>query len=795
MSKTVNKFIPIDISITNGYVEAACIPIAIANELIKIPHSQPLLEKVEKRKLITEHQWKFSALTEEDWTMLDNDVWSSLPKIRPNSFGEYMKKEEWDKYQAVFDQSKNKPEWELYATFYDEQNEKRNANRKVRDAHLSALNDEVKKGTFTLLTNNHVPTDQIEFGSKIPVAEVKPYLAKLGFEIKDSWSEIEYMMNNAANRWNIREITEERRLHWLNLKCWSIGEVHFLLYGLEPVSKYSTDFPPIANAGDDVDKLNRAIHAGWLKPLNPDATDEKVYFPPDVIKVAEELNIGDWQSWKQLQANKAASISPIPEILSLYQLVNLLNQDQVFLREALEKLRAIEANRPEKFQSTYTQATASRALVTYWIKRSKLACCDVNQDSITDVDQVRVNPGESGNWADAFDMLDSTMEIKSSDLRSLIFSEEMSMPAFLQESRQLTLTFPYGVTHLSIDECAAIIAEAEYPKNHNVPPSTILEADRERRIRQKVWGMALRSACHDEITPYNPDNPMLTETSPMDGRALLSLIEFLNWLSVQSLSTPIGCVGNALCHGKASHTLLNAFIEQQEAMLERQQEGRYLLEEVAGIICHKFPAEDSKRLLERLINDATHSTLTVYKLGENLKLIPKSAIGLDGLPSLEVVKEWSTEAHWDDLNEWITTVMPKLPFRFAEPKSKSGFNKSESIDSQKEEIQSKDDNRIPGKMPKNRINKLAVQIAWKIECASNKPATYNEVFDKLKEYATSNEKPDVADFLLDSDKSEIYWRNDAYGESKFSRDACGKAIKSWNRSRANGEKTESKESN
>ncbi|MFX9081439.1 hypothetical protein ABTN40_20405, partial [Acinetobacter baumannii] len=53
-------------------------------------------------------------------------------------------------------------------------------------------------------------------------------------------------------------------------------------------------------------------------------------------------------------------------------------------------------------------------------------------------------------------------------------------------------------------------------------------------------------------------------------------------------------------------------------------------------------------------------------------------MGWDGLPSLKVVKEWSTEAHWDDLNEWITKVMPKLPFRFAEPKSKSGFNKSDA---------------------------------------------------------------------------------------------------------------------
>ncbi|MFX5945191.1 hypothetical protein ABTE62_19040, partial [Acinetobacter baumannii] len=91
-------------------------------------------------------------------------------------------------------------------------------------------------------------------------------------------------------------------------------------------------------------------------------------------------------------------------------------------------------------------------------------------------------PGESGSWGDAFDLLDSTMEIKSSDLRSLIFSEEMSLPAFLQESRKLALTFPYGVTHLSIDECAAIIAEAEYPKNHYVPTSTIQETDRKRKV-------------------------------------------------------------------------------------------------------------------------------------------------------------------------------------------------------------------------------------------------------------------------------------------------------------------------
>ena len=105
----------------------------------------------------------------------------------------------------------------------------------------------------------------------------------------------------AQSGWNIRELTQERSEEWLRKPCWSIGEVHWLLNGFDPVSKLATDFPPPANAGEDVDRMNRAILAGQLVPISHDKHGEPVYTPADVIRVAESLDFGCWAIWKNLQ--------------------------------------------------------------------------------------------------------------------------------------------------------------------------------------------------------------------------------------------------------------------------------------------------------------------------------------------------------------------------------------------------------------------------------------------------------------------------------------------------------------
>ena len=100
----------------------------------------------------------------------------------------------------------------------------------------------------------------------------------------------------------IQELTQERAEVWLRKHCWSLGEAHWLFFGFDVISKYATDFPPPANAGNDVDSLNRAILAGKLRPIGHDKRNEPVYLPVDLIQLAEEIGFGQWQPWKELMA-------------------------------------------------------------------------------------------------------------------------------------------------------------------------------------------------------------------------------------------------------------------------------------------------------------------------------------------------------------------------------------------------------------------------------------------------------------------------------------------------------------
>jgi hypothetical protein len=110
----------------------------------------------------------------------------------------------------------------------------------------------------------------------------------------------------------IKELTQERAVEWLSRACWSIGEVHWLLHGFEPVRKTTTAFTPPANAGDDVEKLDRAILAGHLAPLNP-GNGEPCYAPADVIRVAEAVDFGRWQTWKtRITPEPAKDVQSIP---------------------------------------------------------------------------------------------------------------------------------------------------------------------------------------------------------------------------------------------------------------------------------------------------------------------------------------------------------------------------------------------------------------------------------------------------------------------------------------------------
>jgi hypothetical protein len=118
----------------------------------------------------------------------------------------------------------------------------------------------------------------------------------------------------------IQELTPERAAEWLRKRGWSIGEVHWLFNGWEPVSKLVGNYIPPANAGEDTDRLRRAIATGGLVSIGNDE-GEALYSPADVIRVCEEEDFGCWQTWKNM-VEQTPPASPDVEGTAITRLIN-----------------------------------------------------------------------------------------------------------------------------------------------------------------------------------------------------------------------------------------------------------------------------------------------------------------------------------------------------------------------------------------------------------------------------------------------------------------------------------------
>jgi hypothetical protein len=89
----------------------------------------------------------------------------------------------------------------------------------------------------------------------------------------------------------------------------------------------------------------------------------------------------------------------------------------------------------------------------------------------------------------------------------------------------------------------------------------------------------------------------------------------------------------------------------------------------------------------------------------------------------------------------------------------------------------------PGKMPNVAVGKLAIKAAWQIECESKRVATAKAVIALLQEWADAGSVPET---LICSDKPKhgVKWRTSKGAEKPYDVEACGKALKSWLKSRA-----------
>src|SRR5687768_5233934 len=93
---------------------------------------------------------------------------------------------------------------------------------------------------------------------------------------------------------------------------------------------------------------------------------------------------------------------------------------------------------------------------------------------------------------------------------------------------------------------------------------------------------------------------------------------------------------------------------------------------------------------------------------------------------------------------------------------------------------------LPGKLPNPAIGKLAVKVAWEIECKLKRQATANEVIKALQGLVGKE------DILIEAIPHGIKWMTTKLKEKDYNIEACGKTLKSWRNSRIEAESRTSK---
>ena len=88
---------------------------------------------------------------------------------------------------------------------------------------------------------------------------------------------------------------------------------------------------------------------------------------------------------------------------------------------------------------------------------------------------------------------------------------------------------------------------------------------------------------------------------------------------------------------------------------------------------------------------------------------------------------------------------------------------------------------VPGKRPQTTIGRLAIIIAYEIECKVERRASRNEVMVILQKKVREHSEPDV--LMSSLGKDGVKWITNKGVEKTYSFEACGKTLSAWNISR------------
>jgi hypothetical protein len=88
----------------------------------------------------------------------------------------------------------------------------------------------------------------------------------------------------------------------------------------------------------------------------------------------------------------------------------------------------------------------------------------------------------------------------------------------------------------------------------------------------------------------------------------------------------------------------------------------------------------------------------------------------------------------------------------------------------------------PGQIPRTAASRLAILAAWELECETNRPASVNEVFNRLVAWSQEGKYLETLR-PYDAEKREIPWVTTKGVQKSFGKEACKNALFRWNNTR------------
>ncbi|TCW28645.1 hypothetical protein [Gulbenkiania mobilis] len=82
--------------------------------------------------------------------------------------------------------------------------------------------------------------------------------------------------------------------------------------------------------------------------------------------------------------------------------------------------------------------------------------------------------------------------------------------------------------------------------------------------------------------------------------------------------------------------------------------------------------------------------------------------------------------------------------------------------------------------PKTSVGKIAVEVAWRIEQGTGRKADAASVMEELNRMASNGDRPDI---LIEPGVRYVWWLTSKETKKRYTLDACGKALQSWNAGR------------